>query len=205
MVTTAQEYNANLHLVNSANPPIFAQLPSAENIYNIDINSREIDPPQFLSVEEDHASETVYFIVDRYADYMDLADTCCMVQYINAKGNHYFYTVPFYDIYTYHKQQKMLIPWVLDRNIAAKEGIVHFSLQFFKIIKEFNVETGKYESKIGYSLNTLPATSKILKGIEQLEFSEQDENMFADWKRELMSEINNIKQYEGVKWTILNK
>jgi hypothetical protein len=36
MITTYDEYNSSLHLVNNANPPIYAMLPSAENIYNID-------------------------------------------------------------------------------------------------------------------------------------------------------------------------
>ena len=101
MITTYEEYNSSLHLVNNANPPIYAMLPSAENIYNIDASTREVDAPKFLSVEKDHKSETVYFIVDRFVDYMDLATTCCAITYTNVNAgisriNH----VPFYDIYT---------------------------------------------------------------------------------------------------------
>ena len=36
MITTAQEYFANLAVIQSANPPAFALLPTAENIYHID-------------------------------------------------------------------------------------------------------------------------------------------------------------------------
>jgi hypothetical protein len=50
MITTAEQYNANLHLINNINPPTYATLPDANNIYNIDVHTREIDSPKFLSV-----------------------------------------------------------------------------------------------------------------------------------------------------------
>lgn len=203
MITTAQEYNANLHLVYNTNPPIFAKLPSAEDIYNIDINTRTIESPQFLSVEHDHASETIYFIVDRYAEYMDLADTCCIIYYISADGKCRIYTVPFYDIYSYGHDKKILIPWVLDKTVAIKQGTVEFAIQFFKIEKKFNIETGKYDPVIAYSLNTLPAKSTVLKGINLPEVTLEDEEKFADWYLELSGEINEIKNREQIKWTRL--
>jgi hypothetical protein len=42
MITTAEEYFANLNLIYNINPPAYALLPSAENIYDIDINTRTI-------------------------------------------------------------------------------------------------------------------------------------------------------------------
>jgi hypothetical protein len=45
MITTAEQYNASLHLLNNTNPPTYAALPTADNIYNIDIKTREIDAP----------------------------------------------------------------------------------------------------------------------------------------------------------------
>ena len=73
MVTTPLEYYSNLNLVLNENPPIYALLPNAEKIYNIDLNTRIIDAPEFLGVNKDHKAETIYFIVDRYNDYMDLS------------------------------------------------------------------------------------------------------------------------------------
>jgi hypothetical protein len=101
MVTTAQEYFANLDLLQNVNQPAYALLPSAENIYHIDVNSRIIDTPKFLSVERDYKSETIYFAIDRFVDYMDLAQTCCIIQFNNANKDQgtRFYRVPFYDIY----------------------------------------------------------------------------------------------------------
>lgn len=45
MITTAEQYNSYLHVIDNANPPVYAALPTADNIYNIDIKTREIDPP----------------------------------------------------------------------------------------------------------------------------------------------------------------
>jgi hypothetical protein len=128
MITTAEQYNANLHLIYNVNPPIYATLPTADNIYNIDINTREIDAPRFLAVEKDNISETIYFIVDRYADYMDLATTCCVITYTNAAKNTRTYAVPFYDIYTFGDNKKMIIPWCLDAGVTEAPGVVEFAL-----------------------------------------------------------------------------
>lgn len=203
MVTTAQEYNANLHLINNANPPIFAQLPSAENIYNIDVKTREIDTPQFLSVEQDHVSETIYFIVDRYADYMDLSTTSCIIYYINAQGNYNIYKVPFYDIYTFSKQKKILIPWCLEKDVATTSGIVEFAIEFFIVKDIHNETTGKDEPTIVYSLHTLSAKSKVLKGLQKPAATAADKENFIQWEKELSQKIDNLKNSQQLKWTLL--
>jgi len=48
-------------------------VPSNARIYNVDLNTRIIDAPEYLSVQHEHYAETVYFLVDRYYDSMDLA------------------------------------------------------------------------------------------------------------------------------------
>lgn len=166
MVTTAEQYNASLHLIHSDNKPIFATLPTADNIFNIDIRTREVDAPQFLAVEKDHASETIYFIVDRYAEYMDLSTTSCLITYNNAKGMSRCYIVPFYDVYTYASEEKMIIPWVLDSVLAASAGEIEFSIRFFKTTECEKADSNETEIILSYNLNTIPAKSKILKGLQ---------------------------------------
>ena len=115
MVTTADEYFGKLHLTLNENPPAYARLPSAENIYNIDAKTRVVDAPEFLGVERDHKSEVIYFVIDRKVDYMDLSQTCCVINYVNDVTNMArSYIVPFYDIYTLATEGKMLVPWNLD-------------------------------------------------------------------------------------------
>ena len=207
MITTAEQYNANLHLIHNINPPTYATLPNADNIYNIAINTREIDAPQFLAVEKDNISETIYFIVDRYADYMDLATTSCVITYINAAGNTRIYAVPFYDIYTYGSQKKIILPWCLDIGVAEAPGEVEFAIQFFKVGEVLNPETQIVEKVIQYSLNTLPAKSKVLVGMTVKEF-EESYKLAPDQFNQLLDRINIIERYQqdkyGTYWTILD-
>jgi hypothetical protein len=49
-------------------------------------------------VQKDHNAETLYFILDRYYDNVDLATMSCIVQYQNASkdkaSSGYIYAVP---------------------------------------------------------------------------------------------------------------
>ena len=102
MITTAEEYLKAIWLLNDGNPQVKAiTVPSDEPIYEIDLTSRTIKSPTFLSVEKDHTAETIYFIVDRMFGETDLATTTCIVQFINAAGEGRFYPVPFLDTITY--------------------------------------------------------------------------------------------------------
>lgn len=103
MITTAEEYQKYLWRLQDQNRPVSAiLLPSDENVYEIDLNTRTISAPEFLSVKKDHAAETIYFLIDRFYDNMDLTTTCCVVQYKNVKtGKERFFPVPFYDVTTF--------------------------------------------------------------------------------------------------------
>ena len=206
MITTAEQFNANLHLINNINPPTYATLPTADNIYNIDIQTREIDAPRFLAVEKDNISETIYFIIDRYADYMDLATTSCIITYTNALGKTRVYAVPFYDIYTFVDEKKMIIPWCLDAGVAEAPGQVEFAVQFFKIGEVRNLETNDVEQIVNYSLNTRPAKSMVLVGMTAKEWAESHV-LTADQYDQLLAKINVIEQRQLDKyatyWTIL--
>lgn len=102
MITTVEEYNAKLGLIQDANYPSQALLlPKDEFIYEIDLNTRVIKAPIYLGVEKDHKAETIYFLTDRFFCGIDLANTSCLVQYVNALGEGRFFPVPFYDVTTY--------------------------------------------------------------------------------------------------------
>ena len=202
MVTTPQEYYSNLNLVLNENPPIYALLPNAENIYNIDINTRIVDAPPLMGVSRDHKSEVIYFIIDRYADYMDLTQTCCMITYTNALKQTRIYMVPFYDIYTYAKDGKMLIPWVLDATVLAAAGPVSFAFQFYKIGDYVNSD-GVTEKVFTYSLNTLPAKSIVKEGMEVSKL-DTDYLLTVDQAKQIHDRIDEIAGYQQLYWTILD-
>ena len=205
MITSYEEYNSSLHLINNENPPIYAMLPSAENIYNIDAKTREIDPPKFLSVEKDHKSETVYFIIDRYVDYMDLATTCCVITYTNVAAKiSRIYHVPFYDIFTYAKDKKMLLPWCVDANVAQQKSKIEFAIQFYKVGEVFDEEANAMKKVLTYSLNTLPAKSEVKKGLEIQEMK-SDYLLNASQYQDLDDRLKRLEDPNlAVYWTILD-
>lgn len=158
MIISTEEYYKYLAYIQSNNRPTIAILPSSEKVYNIDLKTRQIETPEYLSVEHDHKSETIYFKVDRFFDYMDLSQTVCIVQYITADNKARIYSVPFYDVTSYADEEKMLIPWCIDGGATAVAGTVQYSIRFYKVD-----EVGQ---QFIYNLNTCPTKSKVLYGMD---------------------------------------
>lgn len=192
MIVPAEEYYQNLIQINDTNKPILANLlPSDEKIYNIDLNTRKVEAPQYLSVKKDHRAETIYFTVDRYYDNMDLSSTVCLIQYVNdgvkketgIEDLGHFYLVPFYDITTFKEEKKILFPWQIGGPATAAAGTVNFSFRFFIL---------NAENQYLYSLNTLEATSKVLYGMDITD--KENENLIipADTVTEIYNKINEL-------------
>lgn len=134
MITTVEEYNAKLGLIQDANYPSQALLlPKDEFIYEIDLNTRTIQAPIFLGVEKDHTAETIYFITDRFFCGMDLANTSCLIQYVNALGEGRFFPVPFYDVTTYS-----------GRNANKRYIIAHVMYSNYELGKYYILKDDEY-------------------------------------------------------------
>ena len=188
MITTPQEYYDLLYKIQDENKPNLAVLlPSDEKIYEIDLNSRKIDSPKYLSVETDHRAETIYFKVARYYDNIDLSNMTCVVQYINADGEGRVYPVPFYDVETYSGDNLMLFPWCIDGEATKSAGKVTYSIRFYDID-----ESGSY---LRYNMSTLPSKSEVLHGIKSKDF-EKTSDYLAEFKDQLFAEIKKISEYD---------
>ena len=201
MITTPEEYNSKLSQIYDNNLPIIAiLLPTTETIYEVDLNTRTINAPEFLSVETDHFAETIYFKVDRYFDNMDLTKTVCLIQYendnaLNADGDPaggFAYLVPFYDIQHFKDENKILIPWAIGGPATAAAGNVTFAMRFYKL----NAEGTEFI----YNLNTKPATSKILYGMDVI--TDENENfIIPDSTVEMIyQEIDTIRSKQDLTW-----
>ena len=103
MITSQHEYFSKLHLIQDSNglqnsigklPSI--PIPETEKILKIDLNTRKVEAPEFLSLQHDQKSETFFFEVDRFYGPVDLALTTCIIQYITPTDKR-IYPVPFYD------------------------------------------------------------------------------------------------------------
>lgn len=148
-------------------------IPTSQKLYEIDLSTRTISGPETLSIQSDHYAETVYFIVDRYYDHMDLAQTSCVVQYV-ANGESYVYAVPFCDITTY--EGKMIIPWSISLSATKNAGRIKYFIKFYLV--DSSAEDG--EPKFTYSLNTLPATSTVLQTLPSEDFVAEDDVLGLD-------------------------
>lgn len=186
------------------NKPILSViLPSEEKTFDVDLNSREISVPTFLSVSKDHRAETIYFLVDRYYEYKDLSKTSCIIEFINAVGEGGYYVVPFYDITSYPRffdedqvfhEAKMLIPWCIEGNATKGSGPVQFTIRFYQL--------DDANEKFIYNLRTKVATAQVLEGMDE---SILDAHLDTDLMANLLLQINNkLETTEStIYWTDL--
>ena len=156
MITTAEEYLQRLWLLYSENTPNKAiLLPSDETIYEIDLNSRVIKTPSFLSVKKDQAAETIYFLIDRFAGETDLATTACVIQYKNQAGQESFYPVPFYDISTYssHTSNDFL-------EVEIKSGTYEPNKFYIESNGEYIISSDEYDAEQTYYIKNDVSSNK---------------------------------------------
>ena len=133
MITTPKDYYSLYHRIQSKNPPSLAVLlPVNEKIRLIDLNSRTIDSPEYLSIEKDQRAEVIYFKVNRFYDFFDLAQAVCVIQYNNALGESRAYFVPYYDITTLEEDDMLLFPWEIDEEVTKSGGVVEYNVRFYK-------------------------------------------------------------------------
>lgn len=172
MVTQPKDYEEKLWQIQSNAPTTKAiLLPTDEEIYEINLDTRTISVPKFLSVAKDHQAETIYFQFDRYYDRIDLTTKCCIIQYTNAAGNSYIYPVPFYDTTTFGDLHKVIIPWCIQGAATAKAGIVKFAISFYSV--------DMLTHTINYCLNTLVAQGEVLAGQNETEIQDITESQIT--------------------------
>lgn len=202
MITAPQDYLEVLYQIQNKNVSDTAiLLPKDEPIYEVNLDKRVIQAPEFLSVKQDHNAETIYFKADRYFDGVDLSTTTCVVQYLNAstdtKKNGYIYLVPYIDTTTFEEQNQIVFPWVIEGPATAYSGNVTFSIKFYEI--DQNSETGEYF--YNYSLNTIPSVSKVLTGMDIANASDSENYIFeASEIERIYQEISEIRSASGVFW-----
>lgn len=200
MITEKQEYLDLLYKIQDENKPSLAiLLPGDEKIYNVDLATRTIEAPEYLSVETDHRSEVIYFKVARYYDAIDLSNTVCVIQYINANKEGRVYAVPYYDIDTLSDTNEMLIPWEVDGEATVAAGDVQYAIRFYKLDSRIT------DKRLVYNLNTLTASSKVLHGIdidpEELQSSNNKEYI-ATYLDEILAISREIAD-KDVYWVVL--
>lgn len=177
MITDVKEYSELLYLINDPNSidgePVYYRIPSDEPIYEIDLNTREVQVPEFLSVLEDHNAEVIWFKVDRFYDDVDLYGSTCWIQYRNALKEEFVAVVkPRVIVESNH--DILYIPWPICGPATRAAGNITFSFQFFKMSED--------QKRVFYSIHTKPATGKILHGlhVNPVDFIEDGDGEIKD-------------------------
>lgn len=155
MIVSPQEYNGLLHQLRDPNEfSDFLRIPANEHIYTINLDDRKIETPAFLSVESDINGEIIWFKVNRFFDNIDLYSGACWIFYTNADNESRFYAAPLQIASADVGDDFLLIPWIISKDVAKKNGAVNFSIQFFKLSED--------HLRFLYVINTQPVKSKIL-------------------------------------------
>jgi hypothetical protein len=192
MITTPEDYKKRLEEIEKN--PINTQLAikmvneETESKFIINADTRTISiPKQFqegAAIYRDHDSETIYFEIDRYFDSVDLYNKSCIIQYINANGGQYVFSVT--DKYISDDNKKVIFAWDLSNNVTAYAGQVKFSVRFFSL--ENNVYT--------YNWGTRTATITIGEGLYITDSGETLPS--GDDITQLVEKINGIYMNGGL-------
>lgn len=156
-------------------------LPLDEKVFEIELNSRNIVVPsdfsKLVSVQSDQLAEMIVFSVDRYFDYMDLANTSIYVQWRLPDGTENATRIFMIDLST---PDKIRFAWPISDIITNQTGTVKFSVRFFRIAPSTDGDDAK---KLIYSLNTLesfiniaPAHQAAMNDEAQVEIQNSDAN-----------------------------
>ena len=134
----------------------------------------------------------------------------CVVQYQNAnpdksKGG-FFYPVPYFDITTKAKENKMLFQWAIEGPATAYSGRITFSVQFYKIssITVDNIDGTSTSRKVyDYLLNTMPVTSKILHGLD-IEAVTENYYFEPNEVKAIYQRIEEVRRTNDLYWIVVN-
>lgn len=166
MITSPQEYKDLYYAITDPNnKEYYITIPSDEPVYEINLDTREVQTPEFLSVLEDHNSEIIWFKVNRFHDDFDLYGSTCWIQYRNALKEEYV-CVSIPKVIKESDHDMLYIPWPINSPVTKAAGNVEFSFQFYKLSED--------KQRMYYSIHTKPAIGKILYGmhIDPLKFIE---------------------------------
>ena len=160
--TTSEQVNALLAELQANTKTIVTLVPSDTEIVNVDLNTRSINLAstsysKFLSVDREHYAETIYFRVPRYFDGVDLSQTACVIEYINAANDSRIAPILVKDIIS--DPGYLIFGWCIHGDATRKAGTIKFAIRFYSI----NLETKEFT----YSLRTQLAQGKILYGMDE--------------------------------------
>lgn len=186
-IYNTEEFKLFLQRVEANYFPTLYEFSINEPRIEIDLDNRAIliedyyqtlDGRNFLAMEKDHRSQTIYFVVDRYFEDVDLLNCTCIIEYINAGNHARVYPVTVKHLLTEMKAdqgetERIVLAWCLSNEVTMFPGTIKFSIMFYRMAYETDVSGNVFNCELLYALHTQPVESQILKG---LNYSENQKN-----------------------------
>lgn len=152
---------------------------SEDHVYDLDLNTRQVLTPDkdfLVSVKKDFNAEVIFFKCPRFYDNMDLANTVCVIEYLNAEhkdenGKYVrdsgFFWSPYYDTSRVEietdpetgiamKTPMLYIPWAVQGLATRYEGTIDFTVRFYSL-----QQVGSDQYKYNFNMSMIPSKGKI--------------------------------------------
>lgn len=195
-ISSLEEYFQNLEEIAACDTK-FLRLPVDEELFEIDLNTRQITvPPSFkkagLAVQGDDLAEVVYFRTDRFFDATDLNETFILIQWEAPNGNKMASPAYFQEVES--ETDKLIFGWAVTKEMTTLPGTLRFSVSFVdgESISENGLEVSVED--LLYRLSTLVASININAG---LSFAQQGVIKFENRLVDLRNRIKNSPVYPG--------
>ena len=195
--TSLDEYFSHMEDYLNINRYDFMLVPLDEEPCVIDANTRQIKVPASFSkcagVQNDHMAEMVTFVIDRYFDFVDLANMTIYVQWTAQDGNKPVEGASYISVIDRESLPgKIKFGWPLVKEFTQYAGNLKFSVRIFK---------RKNDGTISYSFNTLPASIAISKALQPSVNLEQDAVNADDYFKAAV--VNSMYPGAGVQEPLL--
>lgn len=194
---------AKIENENSNIDPIFTILPTTEEFFDINANTREIIAPKTMNTKTwipgvvgDEVAEIVYFKIDRYFDAIDLASKDILIQWTHEKYKDNTeacnFSIPYKKSLTL-VEDHIVFGWPLTKEITAEPGKILFSVRFYS-------RHAEDPTILTYSFSTLTSTLTIQPALD----FDMDPNITARALDRAQQIYNNIHfgGYADLDYTI---
>lgn len=218
-ITSYDDLLFDIQRRSDENSRLATLLPTESSTFTVDLDTRTVNTPHFLSVQFDHNAEILYFKCARYYENMDLANTVCVIEYTNAEHpsdpnnprsakvrDSGLFWVPNYDANHYEIEidengnevatPMLYIPWAIGGLATKYPGTITFSIRFYRL-----TDDGKTYL---YNMSTKPTDGVILHGMDLIDNEELEEfkilpGVVAQIYANLSQSMNDATTY----WKIL--
>jgi len=177
----------NSDFMNYSDNPVGMENINTEDIFHIDVNSRQIIVPDSwtaVGALQDHLAEKIWFAIDRFFDDRDFATaTRFSINFLNAASEGYIHNST--EVYKWDEVNNVVIPvddtehddpmvynkllfrWRISQNVTVKTGKVIFAVRIgkYETLNDDSVEATLEQDETTWMWNTTIASLAVLESV----------------------------------------